>query len=167
MTPKRTYPKRKTGPMLVGLVCLSLLMAACRPGTCYHDSKVFDHQRWDMNDTVYFTDTLGALAEQPLRAELTLRHTNLYPYQNLWLYVTLSTSHNRVVSDSINWTLAKPDGTWLGSGWGSLYTITYDLPELTFAPDDSIRWFRVELVHGLRDSLLTGLSDLVLRLWKE
>lgn len=146
------------------VACFGLL-ASCQPDSLYHHSEVIDHQGWDMNDTLRFTDTLGLTAPFKLQGELTLRHSNAYPYQNLWLYITTHNGDSLPVSDSINWVLAKPDGTWLGSGWGSLYTITYNLPELTFAATDSIRWFQLEIVHGLRDSLLIGLSDLGLRLY--
>lgn len=156
----------KSSLAMVGLACLGLLVS-CQPNSVYHDSDVFGLQGWDMNDTLCFSDSLGSSAPLSLHGELTLRHTNAYPYQNLWLYITTTTGDSLATSDSINWTLAEPDGTWLGAGWGSLYTISYKLPDLTFAPDDSLRLFKVEIVHGLRDSLLTGLSDLGLRIYKD
>jgi gliding motility-associated lipoprotein GldH len=164
MTTGRFFAVFKHGTAVCFLAVLSL-MVGCQPNSWYHHSLVFDQQGWDMNDTLRFADTLTSSTPLTLNGKLTLRHTNAYPYQNLWLYITTHTDDSLMVSDSINWTLAKPDGNWLGTGWGSLYTISYDLPTLTFSPSDSVRWFEIELVHGLRDSLLTGLSDIGLRLY--
>lgn len=166
MTPSVTQPNQRRH-IAVFILASLLVMTSCQKNSLYHQSAVFERQGWDMNDTLRFNDSLGGDAPLILHRTLTLRHTNAYPYQNLWLYINTFTADSLVAADSINWSLAKPDGRWLGSGWGSLYTLTYNLPDLTFLADDSLKHFKVDIVHGLRDSLLTGLSDLGLRLYTD
>lgn len=143
-----------------------LLFSACQKGSIYHRSVVIPAKGWDMNVPLVFADTLPEHTPTVLKRELSLRNNNAFPYQNIWLYIQTQTSFGIKV-DTINWQLATSDGNWLGKGWGSLYIHTYELPDLVLPTGDTLPWFKVELVHGLRDSLLTGVSDLGLRLYTE
>lgn len=162
--------KRKTlrtaaiSAVLSGLI---LSVISCQKGTSYHHSTVFKEKGWDMNDAVCFSDSLPSNTPDRVHLELNLRHSNNYPYQNLWLYIQTATSDSLIRNDSVNWILANPNGRWLGSGWGSFYNISYRLPDLFFPENDSSHWFRIEISHGLRDSLLTGLADLGLRIYTD
>jgi len=150
--------------LLIGMLAGLLIITGCQQGSVYHQSVVFPANGWNMNKQLLFTDTLPAGTPNVVHRQLTLRNNNVFPYQNLWIYCKTFTTDKALV-DSIDWQLAKQDGTWLGKGWGSLYTITYDLPDLVFSEKDTLRWFRMELMHGLRDSLLSGVSDIGLRLY--
>lgn len=161
----RIFHNRNGITLLVGLMVVILLATGCQKGSAYHQSFVLPASGWNMNKKLVFSDTLPANTPDSLHRQLTLRNNNTYPYQNVWIYVKTFTSDS-VFIDSINWQLAKQDGSWLGKGWGSLYANTYDLPDLVFSQKDSTKWFRMELMQGLRDSLLTGISDIGLRLYR-
>lgn len=161
----RIFHNRNRITLFAGLMVLIILCTGCQKGSTYHQSIVLPASGWNMNRKLIFTDTLPASTPNSLHRQLTLRNNNAFAYQNMWIYIKTFTSDSTFV-DSINWQLAKQDGTWLGKGWGSLYTNTYDLPDLVFSQKDTIRWFRMELMQGLRDSLLTGISDVGLRLYR-
>lgn len=151
---------------LIGLMVGFMMCTSCQKGSVYHQSEVLPANKWNMNKKLIFSDTLPPTLPISLHRQLTLRNNNAFAYQNIWIYIKTFTADSSRV-DSINWQLAKQDGTWLGKGWGSLYTHTYDLPDLTFSEKDSLRWFRMELMHGLRDSLLSGVSDIGLRVYTD
>ncbi len=157
---------RNLGLILFGSAVSLWLYTGCQEGSIYHQSFVVSAKGWDMNKRIVFSDTLPSNTPQHVHRQLTVRNTNAFPYQNLWIYIKTFTTES-TQSDSINWRLANPDGMWLGKGWGSLYTITYNLPDLEFLPNDSVHWFRMELMQGLRDSLLTGISDIGLRIYSD
>lgn len=64
-------------------------------------------------------------------------------------------------------TLSDPLGNWTGKGWGSLFETAIQLPDIQWKTTDSVRYFRISIVHGMKDSLLTGIEDLHLRLYSE
>lgn len=160
------FHKYNIPSLLIGLMAGFLLCISCQKGSVYHQSVVLPAHGWNMNNQLLFSDSLPVTTPNSLHRQLTLRNNNAFPYQNLWIYIKTFTSDSTRV-DSINWQLAKQDGTWLGKGWGSLYTNTYNLPDLIFSEQDTLRWFRMELMQGLRDSLLTGISDVGLRLYTD
>lgn len=55
----------------------------------------------------------GALA-------LAVRHTNGYPYSNLWLEITIPQADTALV-DTVDIRLADPFGQWYGTGIGVSY----------------------------------------------
>jgi gliding motility-associated lipoprotein GldH len=160
------FHHRNTQTFLICFLMGILLVTGCQKGSVYHHSVVIPANGWDMNNKLTFFDTLRTTMPTNLHRQITLRNNNAFPYQNVWIYIKTFTSDSTRV-DSINWQLAKQDGSWLGNGWGSLYTHTYELPDLNFTRNDTLRWFRMELMHGLRDSLLSGISDIGLRVYTE
>jgi len=163
------YPHKHqlAGRLFVSLFLLILTMISCQDGTYYHHSLTIPSHGWRMNHVCHFRDSLPAGIPDCVQLELTIRHGNNYPYENLWLYIRTMTSDSIIHNDSINWMLAKPDGKWLGKGWGSLYSLSIPLKDLTFSANDSSRWFSIDIRHGLRDSVLVGIEDIGLRIYSK
>ena len=51
---------------------------------------------------------------------LNLRNSNEYKFNNLFLIVSLDFPHGKTIIDTLEYRLARPDGTWLGTGLGSI-----------------------------------------------
>lgn len=49
-----------------------------------------------------------------------LRNTNDYKYNNIFLIVAMNFPHGKVVTDTLEYKMANPDGSWLGNGIGSI-----------------------------------------------
>jgi len=146
---------------------LVLPFFSCHQGGQYHHSERISSNGWEMNNALHFEDSLSKDVPEVLQLELNLRHNPLYPYSNIWLYVRISTSDSQVRTDTVNWTLAKPSGHWLGTGWGSLYSLNYRLPDLTIKKTGHSRWFKIDIRHGLRDKVVKGVEDVGVRLFTE
>lgn len=147
---------------LIGVVFLS-----CQGNSHYHHSESIPAKGWDLNETLYFKDSLRDDVPDNMHFEVNIRHSNLYPYQNLWLYIRTRTSDGTNRLDSINWTLSEPSGRWLGTGWGSLYNLTQRLPDLNIRKTFGTRWFSIEVQHGLQDETLPGIEDIGIHLFSD
>lgn len=86
---------------------------------------------------------------------LALRHSNAYPYSNIWLELTYRNSDSHTIRDTINLRLADLYGRWLGSGFGAGYQ-----RELTVSPQTSIDLTKpMRLRHIMRVDTLQGIEQ--------
>jgi len=150
---------------LPALCLIGLAFLSCQGNSHYHHSETIPAKGWDLNETLYFQDSLRDDVPEKMHFEVTIRHSNLYPYQNLWMYIRTKTSNGTNRLDSINWILSEPSGRWLGSGWGSLYSLTHRLPDLDISKTFGTRWFSIEVQHGLQDETLPGIEDVGIHLF--
>jgi len=49
-----------------------------------------------------------------------IRNTNDYKYNNIFLIVEMDFPHGKVITDTLEYKMANPDGSWLGTGIGSV-----------------------------------------------
>ena len=85
---------------------------------------------------------------------LYIRHTERYPYQNMWLFVRGNPLH---YSDTIEFYLADDRGRWLGDKHHGFIEMPVLLESDYHFPDTGKYYFAVQ--HGMRDSLLRGVTD--------
>lgn len=97
------------------------ILSGCLPAPYYHKEEAIPQNAWNYNFKPSFTfditDTNAAY--QPY---FLIRHTQAYPYCNLWVWVYVKTPGDTLVKkERINITLAEPTGKWLGRGMGEIY----------------------------------------------
>ncbi len=51
---------------------------------------------------------------------LHVRNSNEYKYNNLFLIVSMNFPHGKTITDTLEYRMANPDGSWLGEGIGSI-----------------------------------------------
>lgn len=99
-------------------VVLLLLLASCDSKTVVGEMKSLTGG-WPQNEAVSFDiPTLDSL--QTYNVFLHLRNTNDYPFNNIYLIVAMDFPHGKVVTDTLEYRMAAPDGTWLGQGIGNV-----------------------------------------------
>jgi len=135
---------------LVLIVLSSLVLSACNSKTLYSEYQSVDLTGWSMDSVYTFavpvTDTVNAYD-----VILHVRHTDSYPYQNMWLFV-----NDGAKTDTIEFYLADDRGQWLGNGHSLI-----DMPVLyreNIVFQDSI--YTIHIQQGMRDILLPGVSDI-------
>jgi len=144
---------------------LAAVLTACQNKSYYQNAVVIKPSGWQLTQKISFHDSLNSQIPDSVHFEINIRHTNLYPYQNIWLYIQTNCSDGLSRTDSIDWKLSEPSGRWVGTGWGSLYSLTYPLPDLVIRKtNNKNRWFTIEIQHGLRDRSLKGVTDIGVRL---
>ena len=74
---------------------------------------------WDKNDELTFQfPQLDSLKKYDLF--LHLRNTNSYPYNNIFLIASIEFPHGKTIVDTLEYRMANADGTWLGTGIGTV-----------------------------------------------
>lgn len=135
--------------LLIGCVCL---LTSCRHDIVYSEFVAIPSGEWDENQLPEFAFNI-ADREAAYDILLYVRHTERYPYQNMWLFVR----GNRQYMDTIEFYLADDRGRWLGDKHHGFIEMPVLLEENYHFPDTGRYYFAVQ--HGMRDSLLRGVTD--------
>ena len=102
---------------ILGLVSLS----SCDPSRVFEANKQLAEATWKQNEPVSIeaeiTDTLTYNS-----IYINVRNKGGYQYSNLFLFIKTTTPKGNVGMDTLECTLANPDGKWLGSGLGDIYS---------------------------------------------
>lgn len=90
---------------------------------------------------------------------LSLRNSNDYPFNNLFLLVTMTHPDGFAEIDTLEYRLAAPDGTWLGVGSGNIKDNLLAYKEaMTFEKTGP---YRLSVRHALRNNgQVQGVSSL-------
>ena len=91
--------------------------------SCDTDTVVSGNQNisggWDVDQPAVFEiPQLDSL--RTYNMFLNVRNTNDYKFNNLFLIVRMDFPHGKVVTDTLEYRMAHPDGTWMGQGIGSV-----------------------------------------------
>lgn len=139
----------------VVLVAMAFL-TSCRSDIVYSRFFPIPSGEWCMDSVAEFDfpieDTVTGY-----RMLVYVRHTERYPYQNMWLFIGGS-----LYSDTIEFYLADDRGKWLGekhNGFIEMPVLIEDDYHFHRAGD-----YRMEIRHGMRDSLLRGITDIGLEI---
>ena len=135
--------------LLIGCVCL---LTSCRHDIVYSEFVAIPSGEWDENQLPEFAFNI-ADREAAYDILLYVRHTERYPYQNMWLFVR----GNRQYMDTVEFYLADDRGRWLGDKHHGFIEMPVLLEENYHFPDTGRYYFAVQ--HGMRDSLLRGVTD--------
>ena len=138
-------------------IIISLCLGACAPG--HNDYSQFfdiDTEGWKYGDTLKFDP---ATQDSISTGELTiaLRHTNEYPYSNLWLEIRHFNGDSTRI-DTVNIEMADNYGRWHGDGIGSSFQ--YALPvskKITLYRGKPIKITHIMRVDRLPDIEQVGL----------
>ena len=143
----------------IGLLVLIMLFFSCDEKQFFSEYKELDGS-WKKSDTLRFTfeqkDTLN-----PYHLFLNVRNNNDYPFSNLYLIVTMKEPGKKptIKVDTLEYLMAKPDGTLLGQGFS-------DLKESKLWYLENFRFkrlgkYNVEVVQALRETgKFDGVSEL-------
>ncbi len=96
-----------------------ILAISCSNAIVKSEFKSTDGGVWAKNEAIDFSfseiDTL-----QKHDMFLHIRNDNSFPYSNLFLIADLKYPNGASVTDTLEYEMALPDGTWLGTGYGGV-----------------------------------------------
>jgi gliding motility-associated lipoprotein GldH len=142
---------------LIAMFCIGMLLTSCLGDAVAGDSQTLP-SFWDSQLTVDFTFP-ELEKEQDYNVYLQLRNTNEYPYSNIFLITTLRYPNGKTAIDTLEYRMARPDGSWLGEGIGNLKQSKLVLKEkIQFNEEGE---YRLEIGQALRNN---GEVDGVMRL---
>ncbi len=119
------------------------------------DFAIVPDQKWAYGDTLRSSDIADTTLTHTLSHSLTLalRHTNDYPYRNIWIETVYCTADSLTHTDTLSIELCDSYGRWLGKGIGDLFqqeaTVAADVALLPGSEIAVRHIMRVDTLRGI------------------
>lgn len=132
----------------LALLLSLLFLASCESHTVYSETKALDGL-WAKNEVVEFNlpqlDSLKAY-----NVFLNIRNSNDYKYNNLFLIVSINFPYGKTVTDTLEYRMANPDGSWMGHGIGNIKeNKLWYKEDVRFVEDGK---YNITVQHAMRDN---------------
>jgi len=149
--------------ILLGLLFLMAVFTSCQNDS-FDKRTIIPEARWPQENRVAYdveiTDTLSSY-----EFGIGLRHLENYRYSNLFVFLHTTMPNGNHTRDTIECTLATPEGRWIGKSSGSMRDLTVPLNEHLIFPLSGTYHFEIE--QAMRDPVLKGISDIGLYIEKQ
>lgn len=93
-----------------------------------------------------------------------IRNSVNYPFRNLWLFISVTPPNGEILTDTVEFTLAAPNGKWMGKGHGKFRDNQFIYRRNVYFPNPGQYNFQIQ--HGMRTPELNGVSDIGIRVEK-
>lgn len=142
---------------------MALTMASCTTDS-YNKRIVIPEAEWLQENRIAFdvdiNDTISSYV-----FGIGLRHLENYRYSNLFVFLHTRMPNGNITHDTIECTLATPEGRWLGKSSGSMRDMVIPL-------NDNLRFpltgsYHFEIEQAMREPVLKGISDIGLFIEKQ
>ncbi|GMN10125.1 gliding motility lipoprotein GldH [Croceitalea sp. MTPC9] len=135
-----------------------VLLVSCETQTVYSDYQQLDNGVWKVEDTIQFSfSELDSLEKYDMF--LNVRNDNDFAFSNLFLITELNYPGGETVSDTLEYEMALPDGSWLGKGFGSIKESKLWYRENIVFPDSGV--YNLKISHAMRkNGNVEGISNL-------
>ena len=144
-------------------ICIALALASCGNSN-FNKRTVIPEAEWQQENRIAFDvnidDTISGYV-----FGIGLRHLENYRYSNLFVFLHTRMPNGNLTHDTIECTLATPEGRWIGKSSGSMRDLTVPLNENLRFPLSGPYHFEIE--QAMREPVLKGISDIVLFIEKQ
>lgn len=137
------------------LLITSLLLVGCQGDIVYTAFKTLPNTGWESDSSLCYQPVI---ADSILNCQMliTIRHTDAYPYQNLWLFVDIQKDSVPLTRDTIECYMANERGEWLGGG--------LSIHELPLLYNDNYQFarigeYQISITQGMREDTLIGIKE--------
>lgn len=134
--------------MVIG--CLAF--TSCQKDIVFSQFVSIPSGEWGNEELANFDYTISD-KDADYRMLIYVRHTERYPYQNMWLFVD-----NGARRDTIEFYLADDRGQWLGDRHHGFIEMPVLIEQNYHFPDTGM--YHMAIQHGMRDSVLRGVMDI-------
>ncbi len=137
------------------------------------DRQVFDEyqtvsETWEIEEKISFSlpelDTI-----QPYNLFINVRNNNSYRYSNLFLISEMKFPNGKVITDTLEYDMAAPNGEWLGTGFSDLKENKLWYRERIIFAEEGM--YTITLQHAMRKNgevdgvyALEGITDIGFRI---
>lgn len=147
-------------------VAITVCLSACMTAPFYQKEEYIPQNAWSYSYKPSFTFDITdtTVSYQPY---FLIRHTQAYPYCNIWVWAYVKTPGDSVVKKTrINVTLAETSGRWLGRGMGEIYE-----QQMAISLGDSVNFskagtYKVSFEQNMRVNPLPEVMNVGLRVQK-
>lgn len=138
------------------LLALTACLTSCRSDIVYSQFSPIPSSKWHIDSVAQFDFSIADV-NPDYRVLVYVRHTERYPYQNMWLFVD-----DGLQRDTLEFYLADDRGQWLGDKKHGFIEMPVLLEENKHFPDTGA--YRMTIQHAMRDTLLRGVTDVGLEI---
>lgn len=137
------------------LFALMMLMG-CNSNEVHSEHTSLPNQ-WPIDQTIEFT-----LPEMDSTARYNLffniRNTNEFKYNNLFVIAKIGFPNGKVIQDTLEYQMANPDGTWLGTGNRIKENKLWYKENIQFIEKGE---YKVQIQHAMRNNAtVVGVNEL-------
>lgn len=142
----------------------AVFFISCNSNRVFEENKEIAKNNWDYNTPLSFkvniTDTVALH-----NMYINVRNAGFYRFSNLFLFVNTHLPNGITTRDTVEITLASPEGKWLGDGLGDIYDNRYLFRKQFKFPMAGDYTF--DLIQGMRVNPLPGIMDAGVRIEKD
>lgn len=142
-----------------------LIFAACDRKSLTNEYKIISKNGWNKDSLLVFEVPVADTVKMH-QVFVNVRNDIDYKYSNLWLFIGIIQPGDTIpVTDTLEITLADPSGKWLGEGFGGMKTTETLYRKNVYFPKAGS--YKIEVQHGMRGKILTGITDVGIRVEKQ
>jgi gliding motility-associated lipoprotein GldH len=145
------------------LFFILLSLIACDPDKVMDEYHTIHNSLWDVDSVQNFTFSIYR-KDQVHNIYFNIRNDRTYEFCNLWLFVTIDPPGGESKTDTVQVMLADPSGKWLGKGFSGVYDNRRLYMQNVYFPEPGN--YNIHLRHGMRPTLLKGITDIGIRVEK-
>ena len=140
---------------LIAFVAMFSLLVSCN--TVYEDKHNFDMQGWNYKDSISFEAEI-IKNDIPYNVFIDINNNDEYKYSNIYLFISLKSPDNIVITDTVDVMLADYKGKWYGNEKGDDYEGHYLFKRTVLFPSEGTYTFSIK--QGMRDDIIEGVSSI-------
>lgn len=91
-----------------------------------------------------------------------VRNNDDYPFSNIRFIVNLESPNKKIETDTLNYVLAKPNGEWLGTGFGETKETLFQYKLDYKFPANGV--YKIKIAQAMRRDILPGIEDLGIKI---
>jgi gliding motility-associated lipoprotein GldH len=110
-------------PTVIAVLAILAGMTACQSSVVFDEVVELGESGWHKDHKALFQVEV-ADTSQVLDVGMTFRHTDDYPYSNLWLFVDMQGEDGLMIKDTLEFFLSETDGRWLGHKKGDVFEVS-------------------------------------------
>ena len=149
------------------LLTTVLVMLSCDSNQIFDEYKSVPNQ-WHKDSLISFTVTPPDTTRF-YNLFITIRNTDAYKFNNLFLIAELNFPHGKTMTDTLEYLMAKPDGSLMGEGFS-------DVKENKLWYREGVRFdeigdYKINIQHAMRNNgevngvdNLSGITDIGFRI---
>lgn len=142
----------------------ALMLTSCNSERFYEENRSIADGAWNIYDTISFHVEISDTSAR-YNFYVNVRNDLAYPYSNVFLFLKTTFPDQRYALDTLECTLARYDGKWLGSGIGSVRFNRFLIQEMVAFRKPGNYTFG--FIHAMRSNELKGIRDIGLRIEKK
>ncbi len=139
------------------IALLAVVLYSCGKREVYNSFVTMPASGWNQDSLVVFRVDIEDVS-MPYNLFVQIRNDNMYPNSNLWLFIDVVSPDGNLQRDTLECMLTDINGRWLGSGWGSLYSMKH--PYRLGAKFGASGTYTFRVMHGMRQEDIAGIQNI-------